>query len=218
MEPDAALRLPGWQKTARPCMCSPPNLTQGPRKPPQALSTRAMFEVILLENRRQCVERWGGGEAGLDGDTILNQHRVQVVVRQGEALIALADVVGDLVEVLAEGLDAPPRGLLHKMDVREVAKRPLQNKEPGAGREPSRPAGRSVLSAAPQSRSLSPTPLNRPCHPCRSSKPPHPVIRLSAEGPEHQEHDARRLHVRQGVHEGLQGGQPLGLHRRVPHG
>lgn len=82
---------------------------------------------------------WEGRQKkhGLDGDAVLNQHRVQVVVWDGEALIALADVVRDLGEVLTESLNTPPRRLLHKMDVWEVAKRPLRDKEPDAGTKPS---------------------------------------------------------------------------------
>lgn len=94
--------------------------------------------MILLENKEAVCGR-GGQRGGLDGNAVLNQHRVQVVVWKGEALITLADVVGDLVEVLTKSLHTPPRGLLHKMDVWEVAKRPLQDREPDAGTEPSHP-------------------------------------------------------------------------------
>lgn len=110
------------------------------------------------------------GRAELDGNAVLNQHRVQVVVRDGEALIALADVVRDLGEVLTERLNTPPRGLLHKMDVWEVAKRPLQDKEPGAETKPSH-LTRSFL-WPPTSCFLSPTPLKHPCHaPAQAQEP-----------------------------------------------
>lgn len=133
-----------------------------PSKPPHACNTRAVSEVILLENRRRCMERQGR-RIGLNGDTVLYQHRVQVVVRDGEALVALADVVRDLVEVLTESLHTPSRGLLHKMDVWEVAERPLQNKESGAGTKLSYPL--NPLCSFPTSCSVSMTTLNYPCHP-----------------------------------------------------
>lgn len=129
----------------------------------------------------------GRAEGGLDGNTVLNQHRVQVVVREGEALIALSDVVRDLVEVLTKSLHTPSRGLFHKMDVWEVAQRPLQNKEADAGTEPSSlphpfcclslraPCPRhpsTVLATPPLPMRKSPSPA--PCHqaPGRESRAP----------------------------------------------
>lgn len=107
-------------------------------------------------------------KGGLDGNTVLNQHRVQVVVREVEALIALPDVVRDLVEVLTKSLNTPPRSLFHKMDVWVVAKRPLWNREPDAGTETSHPPNPFCCLPLPVC-SLSPTPLSHPCHPA-----PHP--------------------------------------------
>lgn len=71
----------------------------------------------------------------------------------------------------------------------------------------------NASSYPPPSPAPGPLPVLRVPHPVS-----HPVVRLAAEGPEHQQRDARGLHIRQRVHEGLQSGQSLSLNRWIPHG
>lgn len=78
--------------TASPCEHGAPQ----PQRAPTINTETApglVFEVILLENRRvqgRKVE-WRG--AILNRNAVLNQHGVQIVVGDGETLVALADVV-----------------------------------------------------------------------------------------------------------------------------
>lgn len=77
---------------ASPCECSAPQ----PRRAP-TINTDTdpglVFEVILLENRRMQGRKGKWRGAVLYRNAVLNQHGVQVVVGDGETLVALADVV-----------------------------------------------------------------------------------------------------------------------------
>lgn len=96
----------------------------------------------------------------------------------------------------------------------------------GAGLKPGpRLPSRTLFSAAFHALPLTPpaafavSRLPAPCpHSVSPTLTPHLVVRLAAESPEHQKHDARGLHVRQRVQEGLLGAQSLGLHRWSSHG
>lgn len=103
----------------------------------------ARRSLRLMENREgerawRTRRSWpffqGGRRRGLNGDTVLNEGRVHVGVGQGQALVSLPDVVGDLGQAALEGGDAPPRGLLGEVLVRVGAQGPLgENQVRGQG-------------------------------------------------------------------------------------
>lgn len=78
--------------TALPCEHGTPQ----PRHAPIVNTETApglVFEVILLENRRVQDRKGDWRGAKLNRNAVLDQHGVQVVVGDGETLVALADVV-----------------------------------------------------------------------------------------------------------------------------
>lgn len=75
----------------------------------------------------------GEGRKGLNGDAVLNEGRVQVGVGQGQALVPLPDVLGDLGQAALERSDAPPRGLLGEVLVGVGAQGSLGETRRGSG-------------------------------------------------------------------------------------
>lgn len=61
----------------------------------------------------------------LDGDTVLNEGRIQVGVGQCQALVPLPDATGDLDQLSLEGSHASPWGILCEVFIWIVAQGPL---------------------------------------------------------------------------------------------
>lgn len=61
----------------------------------------------------------------LDGDTVLDEGRIQVGVGQCQALVPLPDATGYLDQLSLEGRDAPPWDLLCEVLIWIVAQGPL---------------------------------------------------------------------------------------------
>lgn len=67
----------------------------------------------------------GGIWGWLDGDTVLDEGRVQVGVGQCQTLVPLLDVPRDLGQAALKGSDALPRGLLCEVLIWVGAQGPL---------------------------------------------------------------------------------------------
>jgi hypothetical protein len=61
----------------------------------------------------------------LDGDTVLNEGRIQVGVGQCQASVPLPDALGDLDQLSLEGSHASPGGILCEVFIWIVAQGPL---------------------------------------------------------------------------------------------
>lgn len=76
----------------------------------------------------------GGRWRGLNGDTVLDEGRVQVGVGQGQALVPLPDFLRDLGQAASEGGDALPWALLSEVLIWVGAQGPLgENQVRGQG-------------------------------------------------------------------------------------
>lgn len=99
----------------------------------------------------------------LDGDTVLNEGRIQVGVGQCQALVPLPDALGDLDELSLEGSHASPWGILCEVFIWIVAQRPLgTNHKVEVLRSPSSEQLQPTTAGYTHSLSLGPVTLHSP--------------------------------------------------------